>query len=105
MNTWDEQHEHTDDDLRRAADISTGPTFSATNANEPATGWARPPASGEPSPHRIVDGYCFDCQGGGCILEVAERNARYIHRKAMAPHPWDEWNLEDAAPIASDDPA
>ena len=54
-------------------------------------------------PHRIVDGYCFDCQGGGCILEMAERNARRVRRSSRKPHPWDEWDLEDAPLIP--DPA
>ena len=44
--------------------------------------------------HRIVDGYCFDCQGGGCILELAEENERIMRLgppSKLKPHVWDEW--------------
>ena len=52
------------------------------------------PAEHPQTPHRIVDGYCFDCEGGGCILELAEANSRRIRRASRTMHPWDEWDLE-----------
>ena len=45
--------------------------------------------------HRIIEGYCFDCGGGGCILELAEDNARRIYRASRIPHPWDEWDVNE----------
>ena len=50
------------------------------------------------TPHRIVDGYCFDCQGGGCILELAEANTRAMQLgqpSKLKPHAWDEWGVND----------
>ena len=59
------------------------------------------PRAGRSTDHRIVDGYCFDCQGGGCILELAEANERAMRLgppSKLKPHPWDEYSVSDDVP-------